>query len=87
MARLPQFSIEHQRRLRLRLASKNSRHKIALAELTVSQVVLYRFAVAAMALLPFALRRRIRVQVQDIPHFLLAGFLTVPLTFMLQFGG
>lgn len=61
--------------------------KIAFAELTVSQVVLYRFAIAAMALLPFALRRRIRVKVQDIPHFFLAGFLTVPLTFMLQFGG
>jgi drug/metabolite transporter (DMT)-like permease len=61
--------------------------KIAFAELTVSQVVLYRFSVAAMALLPFALRRGIRVQVRDIPHFLLAGFLTVPLTFMLQFGG
>lgn len=61
--------------------------KIAFNELSVSQVVLYRFVVAAVALLPFALRRGVHVEPQDVPHFLLAGFLTVPLTFMLQFGG
>ncbi len=61
--------------------------KIAFDELTVSQVVLYRFLIAAVALLPFALRRSVRVEPRDVPHFLLAGFLTVPLTFMLQFGG
>jgi drug/metabolite transporter (DMT)-like permease len=61
--------------------------KLALAELTVSQVVLYRFALASLVLLPTALVRGAWPQPQDLPLFLLAGFLTVPVTFLLQFGG
>jgi drug/metabolite transporter (DMT)-like permease len=61
--------------------------KLALTELTVSQVVLYRFGLASLVLLPVALVRRAWPQPQDLPLFLLTGFLTVPVTFLLQFGG
>jgi len=61
--------------------------KLAFAELTVSQVVLYRFGLAALVLLPVAWLRRAWPGRRDLPLFLLAGFLNVPLTFLLQFGG
>jgi len=61
--------------------------KLALAELSVSQVVLYRFGLAALVLLPVAWLRRARPQLRDLPLFFLTGFLTVPVTFLLQFGG
>ena len=61
--------------------------KLAFAELTVSQVVLYRFGLASLVLLPLAWLRRAWPQRQDLPLFLLTGFLNVPVTFLLQFGG
>lgn len=61
--------------------------KLAFTELTVSQVVLYRFGLASLALLPIALLRRAWPQPQDLPLFVVTGFLTVPVTFLLQFGG
>jgi drug/metabolite transporter (DMT)-like permease len=61
--------------------------KLAFAELTVSQVVLYRFVLACLVLLPAALLRRAWPERRDLPLFVLTGFLTVPVTFLLQFGG
>ena len=61
--------------------------KLALAELTVSQVVLYRFGLASLVLLPVAWLRRAWPRPRDLPLFFLTGFLTVPVTFLLQFGG
>jgi drug/metabolite transporter (DMT)-like permease len=61
--------------------------KLAFAELSVSHVVLYRFGLASLVLLPVAGLRRAWPQRRDLPLFLLTGFLTVPVTFLLQFGG
>jgi drug/metabolite transporter (DMT)-like permease len=61
--------------------------KFALTVLTVSQVVLYRFALASLALLPIVLARGVWPRRRDLPLFFLTGFLTVPVTFLLQFGG
>jgi drug/metabolite transporter (DMT)-like permease len=61
--------------------------KLAFAELSVSQVVLCRFGLASLVLLPVAWLRRVWPQWRDVPLFLLTGFLTVPVTFLLQFGG
>lgn len=61
--------------------------KLAFAELTVSQVVLYRFGLASLVLLPAAWARRGWPQFRDLPLFLLTGFLNVPVTYLLQFGG
>ena len=61
--------------------------KLAFAELSVSQVVLYRFGLASLILLPVAWLRRAWPRRRDLPLFILTGFLTVPVTFLLQFGG
>ena len=61
--------------------------KLAFTELPVSHVALYRFAIATLVLLPFAVVRRRWPQRRDLPHFLLTGFLIVPVTFMLQYTG
>jgi len=61
--------------------------KFAFSELPVSQVVLYRFTLASLALLPNAFIRRVWPQQQDLPLFFLTGFLTVPATYLLQFAG
>ncbi len=61
--------------------------KIALSGLPVSQLVLYRFAIASMLLLPVAIRRGVFPRRQDLPTFLLAAFFGVPATFFLQVGG
>ncbi|HKR02386.1 MAG TPA: EamA family transporter [Pyrinomonadaceae bacterium] len=61
--------------------------KLAFTELPISHVALYRFTIAALVLLPFALVRRIRPRRKDILHFLLTGFLIAPMTFMLQYRG
>lgn len=61
--------------------------KLAFAELPVSQVALYRYAIAAFALLPVAVFRRRLPRSRDIPHFLLTGFLIVPGSFLLHYQG
>lgn len=61
--------------------------KLAFAELAVSHVVLYRFALAALVLLPLAWHRNGLPDQQDLPLFAVTGFLNVPVTFQLQFGG
>jgi len=61
--------------------------KLALASLDVSQVVLYRFFLASLVLLPAVILNRIRLNIHDLPLFLLTGILTVPVTFLVQFAG
>jgi drug/metabolite transporter (DMT)-like permease len=61
--------------------------KLALQELSVGQVILGRFVFAAVPLLPVLLLRRERVKRRDLPLFAVTGFLMVPVTFFLQFGG
>ena len=61
--------------------------KLALAELPVAHVVLYRFLLAAAVFLPILLRGGGRPARRDLPLFALTGFLMVPVTFFLQFGG
>ncbi len=61
--------------------------KLAFTELPVSHVALYRFSIATLVLLPFALIRRRWPSRRDLLHFLLTGFLIVPATFMLQYTG
>jgi drug/metabolite transporter (DMT)-like permease len=61
--------------------------KLAFAELSVSHVVLYRFGLASLVLLPVAWLRRAWPRREDLPLFLLTGFLTVPVSFLLQFTG
>ena len=61
--------------------------KLAFTELPVSHVALYRFFIATLVLLPFALIRRRWPKWRDLPQFLLTGFLIVPATFMLQYTG
>jgi drug/metabolite transporter (DMT)-like permease len=61
--------------------------KIALAELTVLQLTLGRFVVAAVVLLPLVVMTREWPRRRDWPTFVLAAFLGVPVTFILQYGG
>lgn len=61
--------------------------KVALAELAVPHVLLYRFVFAVVPFLPFLFRRGHRPRRQDLGLFALTGFLMVPVTFALQVGG
>lgn len=61
--------------------------KVALREMSVTHLVLLRFAFAAIALLPFLLGARRRIDPRDLPLFALNGFLMVPATALLQFEG
>lgn len=61
--------------------------KLALEELAVAHVVLYRFLFSAGPLVPILLASRVRPSRRDLPLFALTGFLMVPVTFFLQFGG
>jgi drug/metabolite transporter (DMT)-like permease len=61
--------------------------KLALEEMGPAQVTLLRFALASVALLPYALLKGVWPRRQDLPLFLLVGFLTVPATFLVQFWG
>jgi drug/metabolite transporter (DMT)-like permease len=61
--------------------------KFALADMPVPVMVTYRFAVASIALLPVALWRRNSASVRDLIVFSVAGFLYVPVQFLVQFEG
>ena len=61
--------------------------KMALAELPMPHLVLFRFALASLLMLPILLASRSRLARRDLPLFALTGFLMVPVTFFLQFGG
>lgn len=61
--------------------------KVALARLPFTQVVLWRFVLALAVLLPLTLRRGFWPARADVPRFVLAGLLGVPVLYGLQFGG
>jgi len=61
--------------------------KLALRDLTVSQLILLRFTLASLALLPLIIRSHAWPERSDLPRFVLTGILAVPVTFLLQFQG
>lgn len=61
--------------------------KIALRELGVGHMLLYRFAFGCLALLPFATPARLRVRRADWRMLALGGLLGVPVQFIVQFEG
>lgn len=61
--------------------------KLALQDLTVSQVVAYRFGLGSIVLLSIAYPLRQRISVRDVGLFGICGVLTVPVTYLLQFEG
>ena len=61
--------------------------KIALAEMGVGSMVLYRFAFAMVALLPLIVTHRPGFNAREWRMLLFASFLGVPLQFLIQFRG
>ncbi len=61
--------------------------KVALTELSVPHLMLYRFAFASAAFLPFVLRARPALQRGEWGSVLLAAAIGVPVQFLLQFEG
>ncbi len=61
--------------------------KIALVELGVAHLLLYRFVFAVLPFLPILLLGRVRPKGRDLWLLALTGFLMVPVTFLLQVGG
>jgi drug/metabolite transporter (DMT)-like permease len=61
--------------------------KIALREMSVSHMVLYRFLFACISLLPIALRHPARLTAREWQVLLIASALGVPIQFLLQFKG
>jgi drug/metabolite transporter (DMT)-like permease len=60
--------------------------KVALEELAIGHLVLWRFAIAAAVLLPLVARRGLPRR-RDLPRFAVSGLLCVPITFLPQFEG
>ncbi len=61
--------------------------KIALAEMNVGAMVLYRFLFAALALAPLLFTHRARFTHGETRTLLLCAFLGIPLQFLIQFSG
>ena len=61
--------------------------KIALAEINVGAMVLYRFAFAALALAPLLFTHRTRFSTSEWRALLLCALLGIPLQFLVQFSG
>jgi drug/metabolite transporter (DMT)-like permease len=61
--------------------------KVALTEMGVGHMLLYRFAFGCLGLLPVAFRVRSIPKVPDIPLFLIAAALYIPIQFLVQFEG
>ena len=61
--------------------------KIALQELAVPHMILYRLSLAACGFVPVLLARGRRVEREDWPRILAAGALGVPVLFLVQFEG
>lgn len=61
--------------------------RIALNEMSVGHMVLYRFWFAALGMLPVALRNRVRFTRSETHTLLICAFLGVPLQFLMQFQG
>lgn len=61
--------------------------RIALNEMSVGHMVLYRFWFASLGMLPVALLNRVRFTWPEMRTLLLCAFLGVPLQFLVQFQG
>jgi drug/metabolite transporter (DMT)-like permease len=61
--------------------------KIALRELDVPHMLLYRLSLAAAGFLPILLARRVAIDRADWPSVTIAALLGVPVLFLLQFEG
>jgi drug/metabolite transporter (DMT)-like permease len=61
--------------------------RIAMNEMSVEYMVLYRFLFACAGLLPLALRHRVRLTRGEMRMLLISAFLGVPLQFLMQFHG
>ncbi|HKF47276.1 MAG TPA: EamA family transporter [Terracidiphilus sp.] len=61
--------------------------RIAMNEMSVEYMVLYRFLFACALLLPVALFNRVRFTGEEIRLLLISAFLGVPLQFLMQFHG
>jgi drug/metabolite transporter (DMT)-like permease len=61
--------------------------RIALDEMSVGHMVLYRFLFASLGMLPVALRNRVRLSGPEFKTLLICAFLGVPFQFLVQFHG
>lgn len=61
--------------------------KVALAEIGVSHMILYRLFFACLGLAPFLLFRMVKIQRKDWWMFLLTSFIGIPGVYILQFWG
>lgn len=61
--------------------------RIALDEMSVGHMVLYRFLFASLGMLPVALRNRVRLTRAETRTLLICALLGVPIQFLMQFEG
>lgn len=61
--------------------------RLALDEMNVEHMVLYRFLFATLGMLPVALHNRARLTGEELRTLLLAAFFGIPIQFLLQFHG
>jgi drug/metabolite transporter (DMT)-like permease len=61
--------------------------RIALNEMSVESMVLYRFLFASLGMLPVALMHRVRLSGSEIRLLLISAFFGVPVQFLIQFHG
>jgi drug/metabolite transporter (DMT)-like permease len=61
--------------------------RLALNEMSVEHMVLYRFLFACVGMLPVILTQRVRLSAGEMRTLLLAAFLGIPVQFLLQFHG
>src|ERR1700685_3812931 len=61
--------------------------RLALNEMNVEHMVLYRFLFACLGMAPVMLRRRVRLTPGELRIMLLAAFFGIPIQFLLQFHG
>jgi drug/metabolite transporter (DMT)-like permease len=61
--------------------------RLALNEMSVEHMVLYRFLFASLGILPVALRNRVRLTAAEIRLLLLTAAFGIPIQFLLQFHG
>src|SRR5580698_3035586 len=61
--------------------------RLALDEMSVEHMVLYRFLFASLGMLPVALRNRVRLNAAQWRTLLLAAAFGIPIQFLLQFHG
>src|SRR5271170_3395830 len=61
--------------------------RLAMNEMSVEHMVLYRFLFASLGVLPVALRQRVRLTGPEMRTLLLAAAFGIPIQFLLQFHG